>query len=70
MNALFIVRSKFISFSRNNPKYQNVWGPPEHSSIGNVHSDILPFDIITFKKCCSKQLQVGLSVLSDVCFTF
>ena len=28
MNALFIVHSKFISFSRNNPKYQNFWDPP------------------------------------------
>ena len=47
MNALFIVRSKLILFSRNNSKYQNVRGPPERFSIGNVHSDILPFYIIT-----------------------
>ena len=56
MNALFIVRSKFISFSRNNPKYQYVRGPPEYSSIGNVHSDILPFDIITLKKTLFKTI--------------
>ena len=24
------------------PKYLSVWGPPEHSAIGNVHRDIPP----------------------------
>ena len=40
MNALFIVRSKLISFSRNNPKYQYVRGPPEHSSIVQVQVQV------------------------------
>ena len=29
------------------PKYQNVWGPPEFSAIGNTHRDILLLGIIT-----------------------
>ena len=42
-------------------KYKNVWCPPEHFAIGNVHSDNLPLGIIaliSFK-------QEGLIVFSD-----
>ena len=40
--------------------------PPEHSAIGNIHRDILLLGIITlFITCHSKQLPVGLMVLSD-----
>ena len=31
------------------PKYQNAWGPPEHSAIGNIHRDILLLGIITLQ---------------------
>ena len=44
----------------------NVWGPPEHSAIGNIHRDNLILDINTLEHVMnSKQLLVGLMVLSD-----
>ena len=46
INALSIVCSEMLKLSRNNPKYQNVRGPPEHSAIGNIHRDILLLGII------------------------
>ena len=46
------------------PKYQNVWGPPEHSAIGNIHGYfVIGHYYIT--TCHSKQLPVCLMVLSD-----
>ena len=30
-------------------KFQNAWGPPEHSAIGNIHRDILILGIITLQ---------------------
>ena len=39
--------------------------PPEHSAIGNIHRDILLLGIIYITTCHSKQLPVGLMVLSD-----
>ena len=44
-----IVCSEMLKVSRNNQKYQNVWGPPEHSAIGNIHRDIWLLGIITLQ---------------------
>ena len=38
-------------------------GPPEHSAITNIHTDSLLLH--SFTTCHSKQLPVGLMVLSD-----
>ena len=48
VNALSIVCSEMLKLSRNNQKYQNVRGPPppQHSAIGNIHTDIWLLDII------------------------
>ena len=44
--------------------YQNVWGPPEHSAIGNI--GIFCYQVLLhYNICHSKQLLVGLMVLSD-----
>ena len=40
--------------------------PPEHSAIGNIHTDILlSIGYYYITKCHSKQLPVGLMVISD-----
>ena len=54
-----------IKFSRNNLKYQNFRSPPKHTANGNVHTDILLLGIISIRICNSKQISVGLMVLSD-----
>ena len=46
------------------PKYQNSWGPPEHSAIGNIIyyiRDILLVIVITLQTVIQKQLPVGLN---------
>ena len=64
-NALSIVCSEMLKLSRNNQNIKMFGVPPEHSAIGNIHRDILLFGYYYITTYHSKQLPVGLMVLSD-----
>ena len=54
-----------LKLSRNNQNIQNVWGPPEHSAIGNVHRAIWLLGIITLQHVIQNNCRWGLMVFSD-----
>ena len=51
-----------LKLSRNNQKYQNVRGPPEHSAIGNIYIVIFCYNWVLLHYTMSfKTIAVGIN---------